>query len=177
MKRKTKLAFDQLVKELNPLDFRASAAILGGYSSGGGGYWGWSNGEYVFTYNGGTIDEVVITAGATGTGYSAWDAIGTMLTSVGIAADHGRLSATILQLERIKALDIAGRRFGIAGVISNAIEFWNDPNWEDGAQMALGVALLGSGGTLAIAAGIGLGIWEIIEIYQQTSGSTGNPAG
>lgn len=78
------MAYEQLIKELNPLDFKASSKILGGYSSGhGGGYWGWVNGEYVYTYDGGTMGEVVINTGSNGQGYSAHQAISAMLTSMG----------------------------------------------------------------------------------------------
>lgn len=64
MKKKSKLAFKELERELSLVTTTGMSVILGGNSSGdGGGYWGYANGAWEYTYNGGTIEEVVIRPG------------------------------------------------------------------------------------------------------------------
>lgn len=58
---------------------------------GNSGYWNFENGQFVWIGDGGT--------GTVSTGYSANDAIGVMLSSMGMAADHSDIAAAILKLE------------------------------------------------------------------------------
>ncbi len=67
MKRKVKLAFEELERELLMVSTKETYLVLGGDSSGnGGGYWSYVNGKWEFTFDAGALDEVVVTPGAGG---------------------------------------------------------------------------------------------------------------
>lgn len=65
----------------------------------------------------------------------------------------------------------------MAGVALNFYDFMNDPNWQDGGQVALGVFAVVGDPWLALGAGIGLAGWEIYELYQEGRGSSGSSSG
>lgn len=195
-KNKVKIVFDILEKEMETLSFEHQLTILGGNSTGGyysDGYWGYVNGEYVYTYQGGVIEEVVITlkgpgtggSGATGgsgtgigEGYSAYDIVSKMLTSMGATATHADVNATILNLES-KGFGLASKGFGIVGLAFNANDWLQDPNWQDAGQIGLGVVAIGAGGWIALGAGVVLAGWELYEVYEESksTGSSGGSSG
>lgn len=118
---------------METISFEQQLNILGGNSTGGyysDGYWDYLNGEYVYIYDQGTIEEVVITLKGPGTGgsgaigssgteigegFSANEIVGKMLTSMGATATHAEVNATILKLET-KGFSMASKGFGIAGM-------------------------------------------------------------
>lgn len=177
---KAKLAFDILEKEMQTIPLETQHIILGGST---GGSWGYVNGEYVYVYNGGTIEEVVINAGGGtggyGSGFGASEVIGRMLTSMGTAATHAEINAVIAKLENTRGFSLASKFFGIAGATMNAKSWFDDPNWQDAGQVGLGLVALGTGGWIALGAGAALSAWELYEIYQESStgGSTGGGTG
>lgn len=123
------------------------------------------------------MDEVVINAGSTGSGHSIQTVVGAFLTTFGISASHAELSATILKLESRVGFKLVSKRFGFAGVAANIYELWEDPNMEDFLQIGLGLAAIGTTGYLGIAMGIGLGAWELIELYNEANGGSGGSGG
>jgi len=151
----------------------------GGYAPIGGGYggygymdaaailnhpgqWSFVNGEFVWTSNNGTF--------TVDTNYSANDAISVMLSSMGMAADHADVAATILKLES-KGFSIASKSFGVVGVAQNVWGMVEDGewNWTDGGQAALGVALMipGLNGGLVVAGGAVLLGWELYQMLNE----------
>src|SRR5690606_34557619 len=115
---------------------------------GNSGYWNFENGQFVWIGDGGT--------GTVSTGYSANDAIGVMLSSMGMAADHSDIAAAILKLES-RGFSIASKSFGILGVAQNVTEMYSEGkwNWTDGGQVILGAALLipGLNGAVVVTGG------------------------
>lgn len=75
------------------------------------------DGRYVFTYYGGTLQEVRIDVGSSGSGYSAVTAMQHMLSSIGLAASHADAAAAIAKLET-RGFSLASRGFGIVDVVS-----------------------------------------------------------
>jgi len=151
----------------------------GGYAPIGGGYggygymdaaailnhpgqWSFVNGEFVWTSNNGTF--------SVDANYSANDAIGVMLSSMGMASDHADVASAVLKLES-KGFSIASKSFGVLGIIQNAVEMSQDGewNWTDGGQIALGAALMipGLNGALVIAGGAVLFGWELYEMLNE----------
>lgn len=131
------------------------------------GYWSYVNGEYVYTVNGGTLNEVTITADG---GYSATDAVGVMLSSMGLAADHADVAAAIAKIET-RGFSITSKAFGVLGAFQNIKEMVDEGswNWEDGGQMALGAALMAPGinGGIVLAGGAILFGWELYEMMNE----------
>ena len=131
------------------------------------GYWSYVGNEYVYTVNGGALNEVTITADM---GYSANDAVGVMLSSMGLAADHADVAAAIMKLET-KGFIIASRGFGILGMAQNAVQMFEKGEWNvrDVGQIGLGAALLipGLNGAIAIGGGAILFGWELYELMNE----------
>lgn len=71
MKRKVKLAFEELERELAVIPRMKLSNIVGG-SGDNGGYWAYINGKWEYTYNGGTIEEVVVTGSGSSGSNSNW---------------------------------------------------------------------------------------------------------
>ncbi|WP_166670760.1 hypothetical protein [Olivibacter sp. XZL3] len=131
------------------------------------GYWSWVNGEFVWTVDQGELEEVVITVRAE---YTAQDALGLMLSSLGLAADHAAVAAAIAKVEATRGFNLASRAFGILGVGQNVLEMFEagEWNWQDTGQAALGGVLLipGLNGVITLGGGAVLFGWELYELMQ-----------
>lgn len=147
----------------------------------------------MYIYDQGTIEAVVITlkvpgtggSGATGSsgteigeGFSAYEIVGKMLTSMGATATHAEVNVTIIKLET-KGFSMASKGFGIAGIGFNAVDWFQDPNWQDAGQIGLVIVAIGTGGWIALGAGVVLAGWELYEAYEdsKSSGSSGGSSG
>ncbi|MFB5945721.1 hypothetical protein [Albibacterium profundi] len=92
-----------------------------------------------------------------------------MLTSMGVAASHADVLATIAKLESVGGFTWASRGFGVVGVGFDVAEIaTGNGDWLDYAQVAAGVALLipGLNGAVAIGLGTVLFASTIYEAYQ-----------
>ncbi|MGJ1412829.1 hypothetical protein ACR78Z_24455 [Sphingobacterium thalpophilum] len=63
--------FKELEKELLLISTKETYRLLGGNSTGNGGYWSYVNGKWEYTFEGGTLEEVVVTgsSGSSGNWY------------------------------------------------------------------------------------------------------------
>jgi len=136
----------------------------GGYSSG---YMTYYDGKYHFNLPISSDKDINIDFGETGNGYSPIDAMKQMLASLGLAASHADASAAIMNLST-KGFNIASSSFGVVDIVTNGIEFWEEPNWEDASQILLGAGLIffGSNPAIIIVGGGVLFGWELIEALQ-----------
>lgn len=138
----------------------------GYYSNGGysGGYWSEVNGEHVYTYDGGTLPTVTVY----GSGSNDLNtALTTMLTVMGVSADHANIGKILLGLES-KGIAWTSAGFGLFGAVLNGAEFYQTGDFEDLGQAALGTYLVVGGlGPLGLAiGGATLFGWEIYEMVR-----------
>lgn len=133
-------------------------AIIDSMGGGGGGGTGsGTSNEPVLNQN------TFISSGPANT--SLYDIVGLMATSLGAAASHADIAASVMKLETAATFTTVSRVFGAFDVLSNTIEFVADPNIEDFAQAALGVVLIVgvSNPITAVGLGVALSAWELYE--------------
>lgn len=107
---------------------------------------------------------------AKGDGTSLYEVISIMNIALGQAANHGDAAMSILNLKNTLDginMTAANRLFVVYDVASNAMEFIEDPNWEDLAQGGFAIALVFSNPTTAIIGGALLAGWELYEYVQE----------
>lgn len=130
----------------------------GSGNDSGGGYGGGSSGDESTHFS---PTKYI----ASGTQASFMDIVGLMATSLGAAASHADIAASVMKLESAAAFSSVATKFGVFDIATNAIEFWDSPNWEDAGQIALGLTLTFGGltGAGAVIGGAILIGWELYE--------------
>ncbi|WP_166334697.1 hypothetical protein [Sphingobacterium chungjuense] len=151
----------------------------GGGSPGGGGTGPGSPQPNEKTYDGGTIEEVVVIGITNNNAYDIMQSISNVFTALGAAASHAEVNRAIAGIKSIPGLTAAGGILGGAGIYFNIVEYRDNPNWQDGGQVILGgVALILTAIPVTSPVGIGMGLalsaWELYEAYQKAQNNGGN---
>ncbi|PVH24641.1 hypothetical protein [Sphingobacterium corticibacter] len=131
------------------------------------------------TYDGGTIEEVVVIGITNNNAYDIMQSISNVFTALGAAATHAEVNRAIAGIKSIPGLSAAGVITGGAGIYFNIVEYRDNPNWQDGGQVILGgVALILTAIPATAPVGIGMGValsaWELYEAYQKAQNNEGN---